>query len=234
MAQDPEFALGFAGLANAYYERDIWGGGGGLGAHAEEVRAAAGRALDLDSGLTEAHQVLASIRYSYDWDFSGAENAYLRAIELKPNLAGAHQGYGFLLTALGRHDEAVASAFRGATLDPVSTSGYGRQLYRARRYDEAITQYERALELFPDRRSTLVFLADAYTWSGRYQEAIAFIEEWERETGREHWVNRGILDAVMGRTDEALAAAARMEREGVSRWALEAIYMQVGRSDCQL
>ena len=114
VAQAPGFALGFAGLANAYREGDTWGGGGGLGAHAEEVRTAARRALDLDSGLAEAHQALASIRYSYDWDFSGAENAFLRVIELNSNLAQAHQGYGFLLTALGRHDEAVASALRGA------------------------------------------------------------------------------------------------------------------------
>ena len=72
--RDPMFAMGFAGLAHAYYELDIFGGGGGLGAHAEEVRAAARRALELDSELAEAHLTLATVRNSYDWDFTSAES----------------------------------------------------------------------------------------------------------------------------------------------------------------
>ena len=165
---------------------------------------------------------------------SPARRAYQRALELNPNLAEAHHQYGFFLTAMGRHDEAVVSASRAATLDPLSaefSAGYGRQLYRARRYDEAIEQLQRSLQLAPNRRGTLVFLADAYTWSGQYQEALALIEEEERREGQDLWWQRGVTHAAMGRTEEALEAAKRLEDMGVSSWANAAIYMQVGQSD---
>jgi tetratricopeptide (TPR) repeat protein len=146
---DPSFALAHAGLSKAYQEADVWAGVG-VGKHAAEVRSSALRAIELDPDLAEAHFALAGVKFRYDWDWPGADASYRKVFELNPNLADAYALFSYYLVAMGRFDEAIASARRATTLDPLSPghfSDLGRTLYRARRYDDAIASYLRALEL---------------------------------------------------------------------------------------
>ena len=155
IARDPTYAQAYAGLSLAYAESEGFGGLG-RGARTEEARSAAIRAVDLDPTLAEAHASLALLKYSRDWDWAGADEAFRRAFTLNPNLARGLMDYGFYLTTMGRFEEAVAATARAVELDPLAAglrSSHGRQLYRARRYDEAIAVYERALEFDPTRRS---------------------------------------------------------------------------------
>jgi len=148
---DPSYAMAYAGLAQAYTERDIWGGLG-IGKSADQVRAATLKALELDAELAEAHVLLAHIHFQYDWDWQGTEAEFKRAFELNSNLAGSYVGYAFYLQAMGRHQEALASAHRAVELDPLSPvniTDEGRILYRARQYERAIALYKQALELDP-------------------------------------------------------------------------------------
>ncbi len=171
--KDPGFALAYAGLADSYV----------VPANRlppveamPKAKAAAMRALELDETLAEAHASLARVLASYDWDWTGAEKEFKRAIELNPRYATAHQWYGGYLEAMGRHNEAIAERKRAQELDPLSliiNFELGLAYYYARDYDQAIEQFQKTLDLdqnFPPANS---FLPAAYEQKGMYREAIA-------------------------------------------------------------
>ncbi len=130
--------MAWAGLADAYNQLALWG-------HAPPTTAcpkgksAALRAIELEEHLPEAHSTLANILKDYDWDFTGAERAFQRALELNPHHAITHQWYGECLASMGRHDEAIAELELARDLDPLLTNlntalarhGY----FYARQYD---------------------------------------------------------------------------------------------------
>src|SRR6266478_3682184 len=179
---DPSYAQAYAGLANAYIERDIWGGLG-IGKTADQIRTTTLTALELDAELAEAHVLLAHIHFQYDWDWQSTEAEYKRAIELNPNLAGSYVGYAYFLQAMGRHQEALAAAHRAVELDPLSAPNIcdeGRILYRARQYESAVARYQRALELDPGYLPALGRIADAYEQLGNYDEALTYVKKFQQ------------------------------------------------------
>ena len=170
---EPEFALAFAGMANAWVQRGVLGGIDFRSAEAP-ARQAAIRALELDPNLAEAHEALAHVLLFYDMAWTTSEQEYRRAIRLQPSNVFAHVYYATLLETLQRYPEAIREGQRSLELDPMSvtvTSEYGRVLYRARKYDAAIRQYQRTLELDPQNMNAQARLVDAYIMAGRYQDA---------------------------------------------------------------
>ena len=87
-----------------------------------KARAAAEKALELDNALAEAHSALGSVKIYADWDWSGAEREFQKAIALNPNSAMAHAEYGHkvLSAVMGRYDDALAELRRAQELDPLS------------------------------------------------------------------------------------------------------------------
>ena len=171
---DPNYARAYAGLANAYAEREIWGGVG-IGKFIDQIRAATLKALELNDELPEGHALLARIHFQFDWDWQGAEREYKRAIELNPNLADTYASYAYYLQAMSRHGDALAAAHHAVELDPVSASAYsdeGRIEYRARQYEKAISSYQRALELDPSFIPALSRIVDAYELMGKFDQAL--------------------------------------------------------------
>jgi adenylate cyclase len=175
---DPNFALPYTGLADAYGYGDDWY------FPATEVmpkaKAAAEKALQLDDSSAEAHTSLSFIKWQYDFDWAGGEREARRAIELDPNYAFAHDEYGFLLTWEGRFDEAVAELRRASELDPLSagiTNDVGVPLGYQAKYDAAKEQYRKALELDP----SFFFAQWGLGWTdveaGKLKEAIAELEK---------------------------------------------------------
>jgi tetratricopeptide (TPR) repeat protein len=141
-----------------------------------KAKAAAIRALELDETLAEAHTSLARVLATYDWDFTKAEKEYLRAIELDPDYAIAHQWYGACLEVMGRRSEAIAERKQALELDPVSPThnfSVGLAFYYARDYDRAIEQFQKALELDQNFPAVHIFLPAAYEQKGMYDKAIA-------------------------------------------------------------
>src|ERR1043165_4756089 len=104
IALDPSYALGYAGLADAYYRESSVHMT--LAVAVAKSRAAATTALQLDDSLAEAHAALAQIKFRYDWDFAGAERQFRRAIALNPNDPTAHQWFSECLTAAIGADDA--------------------------------------------------------------------------------------------------------------------------------
>jgi serine/threonine-protein kinase len=171
---DPNYAPGYAALAG-YGATDELPTKVGM-AKAKEY---ALKALELDPSLTQGHTALAGIRFYGDWDWSGAEREFKRALELNPNDAEAHRVYSFYLVALGRFDEAIAEVQRAQDLDPVSlltSVNAGWTFYFARQYDRAIEKCKKALELDESSDGAHACLGQSYRAQGMREEAIAEAE----------------------------------------------------------
>jgi TolB-like protein/Tfp pilus assembly protein PilF len=235
---DPSYARAYAGLANAYIERDIWGGLG-VGKTADQIRAATLKALELDGELAEAHALLGQIHFQYDWDWQSTEAEYKRAIQLNPNFAGSYVRYAYFLQAMGRHTEAFAAAHRAVELDPLSASNIsdeGRILYRARQYESAIARYQRALELDPGYVPALSRTAEAYEEWGKYDKALAAVQKFQQAAADPRDIRRplGRLYARTGRRREALEIARTIEADpntSGSAFALAVIYSALDDRD---
>ena len=175
IAADPNYALAYAGVADAYVFLPGYTAGTPRDCYPKAI-AAAKKALELDDTLAEAHTTLAIAIWLYAFDFSQAITEFQRAIALNPNYAIAHQQYGnILLTALGRFDEAIAQGKRAVELDPLSlviNSDLGVDYYFARRYDEAIAQLRKALEMDPSYYYAHVNLGWALEMKGARDAAI--------------------------------------------------------------
>jgi TolB-like protein/DNA-binding winged helix-turn-helix (wHTH) protein/Tfp pilus assembly protein PilF len=173
--KDPNFALAYAALAEAWRYLQFFGGVRPQDAR-EKAKNAALKAVALDEALAEARAALASARFWYDWDWQGAEQEFKRAMELNPSLAGAHHDYGWLLIARERFDEGLAEVKRAQELDPLSPQAnvdLGWACIQARRYDEAIAQSRRTMELEPNFAETWGCLMRAYQYKGMLAEALA-------------------------------------------------------------
>ena len=129
------------------------------------ARKAALRALEIDDTLAEAHTSLGAVKAYYDWDWLGAEAEHKRAIELNPSSSEAHHQYGWYLSVIGRHDDAIAEAELARKLDPLSLNAnndLGMAYCFARAYDRAIEQLRKTLELEPRFFRSYLFLAASY------------------------------------------------------------------------
>jgi tetratricopeptide (TPR) repeat protein len=143
----------------------------------------------------------------YDWDWTGAEKSFGRALEIDPNNVDAHYFYGFLLMGLGRFPESISHFERAEQLDPLSStvqSGFGRILYRARRFDEAISHLNRAISLEPRNHAAYGRLGDVYEEMGKYAEALAANEKANALAGRAVYsADIARIYARMGKRNEA-------------------------------
>ena len=172
--EDRGYALAYFGMAEAY----VVPANLGLTPSRKSIPRAkteALKALELDSELAEAHAILGFISLTYDWDWPAAEKRFKRAIELNPNCAEAHYPYANYLSALGRHEEAVAEAKRALDLDPLSgitNANMAYILYAARRYDEAIEDCKKALQIGPDSLYPHFHLWRSFTEKKMYKEAL--------------------------------------------------------------
>jgi tetratricopeptide (TPR) repeat protein len=151
--RDPNFALGYVGLADSYTALTFYN----FAAPHEampKAKESALKALALDNTVAEAHASLAHILMNYYWDWSVAEKEFKRSIELKPDYATAHQWYAIhYLTATGRLDEALQEMTKALELEPASlvmNTFMGATLYYAGQYDEAIAQCRRTIEMDPN------------------------------------------------------------------------------------
>lgn len=181
---DPNYALAYARMAFAYYF-------GGLNenssANAGKVREIVNKALELDPNLAEAYVSRGFVSGLYDWDFPAAEKDYLRAIELEPNNDTAHWLYAMNLANRGRFDEAMREIETAQTIDPGATmymEHRGRILYYARRYDEAITQFQQVRDLDDRLNQPYAGLSRVYEIKGDYATAYQFFLKREERSPR--------------------------------------------------
>jgi TolB-like protein/DNA-binding winged helix-turn-helix (wHTH) protein len=174
VTRDPNYALAYAGLSDSYQELSIWGALPPLEA-SPKSESAARKALSIDDGLAQAHASLGNASFLYDWKWTDAEREFKRALDLDPHYATAHIEYAVYLSAMGRQDEAVAEARQAHMLDPVSqttNSLEGLVYFVGRRFDEAISQLQNTIALYPDTALNHDILAACYEQKKLYREAM--------------------------------------------------------------
>src|SRR5262245_14624044 len=180
IAEDPRFALAYAGLADAYVLLSGYAAASPMES-LPKAKAAALKALELDSGLGRAHACLAMALFAHDLNVPEANREFRRAIELSPNYATAHQWYGQCgLLVLGKFDDAVLEVRRAVELDPLSViihADLGNTLFSTRRYDEAIQELRKTVEMEPDFYYARWNLGQALEMKGLIREAEAEYEK---------------------------------------------------------
>jgi serine/threonine protein kinase/tetratricopeptide (TPR) repeat protein len=204
--RDPTYALAYSGLADSYSLLSEYGFAPEEGYL--KAKKAAQKALELDDALPEAHTSLAYITAFYDWNWSGSEKEFQRAISLNPKDGAARNWHAFTLASIGHSDEAIAEQKRALELDPLSliiNRLLGLDFYLARHYDQAIDQEQRTLELDPNFLWTRNNLCLAYIQESIYKQGV---EECEKElllSPRSAYAFSGLgyAYAMAGRSSEA-------------------------------
>jgi TolB-like protein/DNA-binding winged helix-turn-helix (wHTH) protein/Tfp pilus assembly protein PilF len=175
--QDPNYAQAYSGLADTYALLGDWQYAAMTPKEAfPKAKAAAIKALELDSRLGEAHNSLAFVLDGFDWDLNSGGNEFRRAIELAPGYATAHHWYAWHLSLLGRYDPAIAEMRKAQNLDPLSliiNADLAELLVVAHSYDESILQSRKTIEMDPNFALAHNQLAQAYLQKHMYDEAIA-------------------------------------------------------------
>jgi TolB-like protein/DNA-binding winged helix-turn-helix (wHTH) protein/Tfp pilus assembly protein PilF len=181
IAKDPNYAQAYTGLADTYALLGDWQYGVMSPKEAfPKAKAAAIKALELDSTLSEAHNSLAFCFDAFDWDLESAGKEFQRAIELNPGYATAHHWYAWHLSLLGRYGEAIEEMRKAKDLDPLSliiNSDLAELLVIAHFYDESIAQSRKTIEMDPNFALAHNQLAQAYLHKHMYDEAIAELQK---------------------------------------------------------
>lgn len=179
VAKDPNFALAWASIAETQAEFCIEGV---LDGSPEETirlaKTAVARALEIDEELGQAHSISGLIHFVFDFDWSGAERDFKRAIELSPGCAEVHQYYCWLCSSLERYDDALREVRRAQELDPlIIQSGVTTALLRAGRIEEALEEARKALRKMPGAPRCHSVLGWALIIQGDKAAGIASLEQ---------------------------------------------------------
>ncbi|MEW6128953.1 MAG: protein kinase [Acidobacteriota bacterium] len=204
---DPNYALAYAGLADAYNIIASYSSSPPSEAF-PKARSAATRALALDEALAEAHTSLAFVKLGYDWDWAAAEREFRTAIALNPGYATAHLWYALYLVALQRHDEALVEMQKAQEIDPMSLpikANLGWLLYMSRDYDAAIDQLHKTLEIEPNFLLARRRLWQVYAIKGMYEASAAEFQKALQIAGEdlETLASQAYFYALSGNRDEA-------------------------------
>jgi len=238
-AKDPNYAEAYAGLADSYVL--LFGYAPAPPPLAlQNAKAAAEKAAYLDDTLAEAHTSLAILAPYFDWNWEESRRRYERALELNPNYATAHHWYGdAYLEEMGKMDQALAEISKAQQLDPLSpiiATDLGKGLILARRYDDAIAQLKKALELDSNFSLAHYWLFYAYTEKGMYSEAFTELDKAEPLLGRNrHLAEAAFLKARSGSQTEARKMLTQVlqisQREYVNPSAVALAFVALGEKD---
>jgi TolB-like protein/DNA-binding winged helix-turn-helix (wHTH) protein/Flp pilus assembly protein TadD len=208
--KDPNYAQAYAGLTDSYALAGDWKYGVLAPKEAyPKAKAAATRAIALDSTLGAAHISLAYCLDGFDWDFASAGREFKKGIELSPGYATGYEWYGWHLASLGQNGEAIAQVEKAANLDPLSliiSSDLAEELLVAHRYDEAVNESQKTINMDHFFAPAHYVSGEAFVQKHMYDRAIAELQKaTELSEGSTAFnANLAYAYAVSGRRNEAL------------------------------
>jgi tetratricopeptide (TPR) repeat protein len=219
---DPTYAAAYASLAEAYEQLPTWADQPSAATLPLALKAAQ-QALQLDPNLPEAYASLGLIDTYYSWDWASAERHFQKALSLNPGCSPARQWYAEFLAEMGRIDEALETIERAQRHDPLSRSIQATRafvLLLGRRYDEAIAQAKRVLDLDPTYPMALIRLGIAYTGKGMNDAAVRTFQQ-AREAAPELLDCTALLayaNALAGNRREASQQLNQLRRRARQRY----------------
>jgi TolB-like protein/DNA-binding winged helix-turn-helix (wHTH) protein/Tfp pilus assembly protein PilF len=237
IAADPDYALAYTGLAEAYLL--MAANGSSLQAVSLQARTAANKALTIDPTLGEPHAILGLIAQNHDWNWEESEREFKLAMALDPNDATPHHWYSGNLVVRGRFEECFHEIAIARQLDPSSLllrESEAQWLYLARRYDEAIAETDRTLEIEPNFAWAYIDRGLSYVQKEKWQEALADLETARRLD--DNPFNAAMLGEAYALSGDKSRARqilhelqARAKREDVSALYPAIIYAGLGEKD---
>jgi TolB-like protein/DNA-binding winged helix-turn-helix (wHTH) protein/Flp pilus assembly protein TadD len=237
--RDPTYAEGYVGLGDCYNILGYYNALPPSEAY-PKGKAAALRALELDSSLAEAHASLGVVHRDFDWDWPGADSEFQRAIELNPNSVEAHHWRGTLLSMLSRPAEAIEEKNHALAIDPLSVvvrTDLARILYFARDYDAGLEQFHASLDMDPTFGSAYLWLANAYQQKGHYGQALDALKKGLELFGHSPFARARMAHGYAVAGDQAQARDALKDlqafsgRQYVSTYDLALIHLGLGDLD---
>jgi TolB-like protein/Tfp pilus assembly protein PilF len=178
IANDPTWAEGYVGVADCHNMLGYYNALSPQEAYPKS-ESAARKALKLEPSVAEAHAALGVVKRDYEWDWSGAEQQFQRAIELNPGCVEAYHWRGTLLGMQHRHAEALREKEKALSMDPLSAifrGDVGRMYYFERQYDQALEHYQAALDIDPHFFFAHILLAQAYLQKGMFKPALSALK----------------------------------------------------------
>ncbi len=186
------------------------------------ARQAVEKALSLDPNLAEAHAALAWIQNNHDWNWTGAEASYRRALALEPANASVLLGATKVLFGQGRFEEAYAMCRRATELDPLSAAAYSRLgdiNYYTGRWNEALAAYKKVLELDSEYQIAHANIGLVYLAQSRLEEALAEIDREKSEFMRLYGL--AIVRFALGRRQDSDLALNELIAKGHVNWSFQ-------------
>src|SRR5579872_5347927 len=239
--EDPKYAQAYSGSADTYALLGDWQYAVITPKEAfPKAKAAAMKALELDSTLGEAHNSLAFVFDGYDWDFDAAGKEFRRAIELNPGYATAHRWYAWHVSLLGRYDEAIAEMRKALNLDPLSliiNADLAEILVLAHSYDESIQQSSKTIEMDPNFALAHNQLAQAYLQKQMYDEAVGELQKAVQLSGGSSICLANLARAyvVSGKRSEALELLDKLKKRSNPGYSnaseIAVVYASLGDKD---
>jgi TolB-like protein/DNA-binding winged helix-turn-helix (wHTH) protein/Tfp pilus assembly protein PilF len=239
--EDPRYAQAYSGSADTYALLGDWQYAVMTPKEAfPEAKAAAIKALELDSTLGEAHNSLAFVLDAFDWDLDAAGKEFRRAIELNPGYATAHHWYAWHLSLLGRFDEAISEMRKAENLDPLSliiNADLAELLVIAHHYDESMAQSRKTIEMDPNFALAHNQLAQAYLQKHMYDEAVAELKKAVQLSGDSPTCIANLARAYVasGKTSEAIRLLNDLKKRSIHGYSngseIATIYASLGDTD---
>jgi TolB-like protein/DNA-binding winged helix-turn-helix (wHTH) protein/Flp pilus assembly protein TadD len=239
--EDPNYAQAYSGLADTYALLGDWQYAVMTPKEAfPKAKAAALKAVELDSALGEAHNSLAFVLDGFDWDLDSGGKEFRRAIELNPGYATAHHWYAWHLALLGQYDEAIAEMKKAESLDPLSliiNADLAELFVLAHSYDESVRQSLKTIEMDPNFAMAHSQLAQAYLQEHKYQEAVVELQKAVHLSGESPTciANLARAYALSGQRTEAVKLLTELKTRSTPGYShaseIAVIYVSLGDTD---
>ena len=206
LALDPQYALAIFGLADSYIGTACVG----IDRDPGTCESMFEKAIRLDPELAEAHAILGLVQGMWSWRWPAAQQRFDTAIRINPGSSHVLSAYSLHLALMSRFDEATPAARRAVELDPLMPFWNVNllQVYLcSRRYDEAVRQFDVAVDLVPTYSQAHIFGGLSHAALGNMKEAVAALELGVTHSGETPYAigHLGFALAKTGRRDEAEA-----------------------------
>lgn len=210
LEHDPDYALAYSGIGDTWGERGLMG----LVAPQEAFslgKPAALKAVELDDGLAEAHEILARYKMAFERDWAAAESESQRAMALAPNNPDVGFAHWWFLLANKRFAEAMQHAEHVLKLDPfnmIFQTQLGWQFLYEGRFDDAIAQFRKTLALAPSNTWAHQGLLSCFNQKQKTEEALTEAKQYLTSMGHHEVVEAMNVDQAEHNYEQVMSLGA--------------------------
>ena len=220
IACDPDCALAYSGIADAYGLLGYYGYRRPVEAY-EAGRAAACKAIEINDSLAEAHTSLGEVTLYFQCDLKTCAHELKTAVALNPAYARAHHTWSHYWVSAGNIERSFEASRRALDLDPANLPLIAHLCwhhYHASEFDLAIAAGQRAIDMDASFIMARIYLGRAYALNRMYKEAINEFDKSLAEGSTDIRGYLGLTFALSGDRRKAEHMLAELISESASRY----------------